>query len=215
MTVSAADLLNESYLSSRRKLISDLALPVQGGAPKGGTVYLCATDGELQVSFIQSNYMGFGSGIVVGETGIALQNRGACFVLEQGHPDQYSPAKKPFHTIIPGFLTRDSKPLGPFGVMGGHMQPQGHLQVVVSLEDYGMNPQAALDAPRWQWLEGLRVELEPAISDELAQQLRQRGHQISVQPEWAAFGRGQIILRPGEVFLAATEPRADGMALAY
>lgn len=215
MTVSAAGLLNPDYLAQRRSLIGEQALPVQAGAPQGGTVYLCAADGELQVSFIQSNYMGFGAGIVVDGTGISLQNRGAGFVLEEGHVNRYAPAKKPFHTIIPGFLTRDSKPLGPFGVMGGHMQPQGHLQVVVNLEDYGLNPQAALDAPRWQWKQGRQVELEPAVPLHVVQGLKERGHEVLLQSEWASFGRGQIILRPAEAFLAATEPRADGMALAW
>ncbi len=215
MTVSAADLLNPDYLAQRRSLIGEQALPVQAGAPQGGTVYLCAADGELQVSFIQSNYMGFGAGIVVDGTGISLQNRGAGFVLEEGHVNQYAPAKKPFHTIIPGFLTREGKPLGPFGVMGGHMQPQGHLQVVVNLEDYHMNPQAALDAPRWQWTRGLRVELEPAVPLHVVQGLKERGHEVVLQSEWASFGRGQMILKPAGAFLAATEPRTDGMALAW
>jgi len=215
MTVSAADLLDSEYLSQRRKLIGERALPIQAGAPKGGTVYLCAADGELQVSLIQSNYMGFGSGIVVDGTGISLQNRGACFVLEEGHPNQYAPAKKPFHTIIPGFLTQGGKPLGPFGVMGGHMQPQGHLQVVVNLQDYGMNPQAALDAPRWQWTHGLQIDLESSLPSDLVAGLKERGHEAVLPAESAAFGRGQMILRPHDAFLAATEHRADGMALAW
>jgi len=215
MTVSTAELLDPAYLSRRRRLIEERAQAVQAGAPRGGTVYLCTADGELQVSFIQSNYMGFGAGIVVDGTGISLQNRGAGFVLEEGHPNQYAPAKKPFHTIIPGFLTRDGKPLGPFGVMGGHMQPQGHLQVVVNLEDYGLNPQAALDALRWQWMRGLQVELEAGVPLHLAHGLKERGHDVVIQSEWASFGRGQIILKPAEAFLAATEPRADGTALAW
>ncbi|MDX2008489.1 MAG: gamma-glutamyltransferase family protein [Meiothermus sp.] len=215
MTVTAAELLNQGYLAERRRLIGDTALPVQAGAPKGGTVYLCAADGELQVSFIQSNYMGFGSGIVVDGTGISLQNRGACFVLDEGHPNQYAPDKKPFHTIIPGFLTRGGRPLGPMGVMGGHMQPQGHLQVVANLEDYGLNPQAALDAPRWQWISGRTVELEPSVPAHVIQGLRERGHEVVVQPEWGSFGRGQMILKPSAAFLAATEPRTDGTALAW
>ncbi|MER3482919.1 MAG: gamma-glutamyltransferase [Meiothermus sp.] len=215
MRMKAEHLLNDLYLAERRRLVQDSAQTVAGPTRKGGTVYLCAADGELQVSFIQSNYMGFGSGIVVDGTGISLQNRGACFVLEEGHPNQYAPAKKPFHTIIPAFLTKDGKPLGPFGVMGGHMQPQGHVQVVVGLEDYGLNPQAALDMPRWQWLEGNRVEVEPSVSPHIVQGLRERGHEVTVQPEWASFGRGEIILKPGESFLAATEPRTDGMALAW
>jgi len=215
MTVSPAELLDGEYLAQRRCLIGERALAVQAGAPRGGTVYLCAADGELQVSFIQSNYMGFGAGIVADGTGIALQNRGACFVLEEGHANRYAPAKKPFHTIIPGFLTRDGKPLGPFGVMGGHMQPQGHLQMVVNLEDYGLNPQAALDAPRWQWTRGLQVELEPSLHPHVIFGLEERGHEVVLQSEWASFGRGQMILKPKEAFLAATEPRADGLALAW
>lgn len=215
MTVQPTDMLNEAYLAQRRNLISESALPTQAGAPKGGTVYLCAADGELQISLIQSNYMGFGSGVVVDGTGISLQNRGACFTLQQGHPNQYAPSKKPFHTIIPGFLTREGKPLGPFGVMGGHMQPQGHLQVAVNLEDYHLNPQAALDAPRWQWIEGTQVELEQAVPSHVVEGLRERGHRIILQPEWASFGRGQMILKPDQVFLAASEPRTDGTALAW
>lgn len=215
MKVSPENLLHDLYLAERRRLIEDTASSVQTRIPRGGTVYLCAADGELEVSLIQSNYMGFGSGIVVDGTGISLQNRGACFVLEEGHPNQYAPSKKPFHTIIPGFLTRNGKPLGPFGVMGGHMQPQGHLQVVMGLEDYGLNPQAALDMPRWQWLEGKRVEVETSVPPHIIQGLRERGHEVAVQPEWASFGRGEIILKPGESFLAATEPRTDGMALAW
>lgn len=215
MTVSAPELLDPSYLAQRRTLIGERALPAQAGTPRGGTVYLCAADGELQVSLIQSNYMGFGAGILVAGTGISLQNRGAGFVLDEGHPNQYAPAKRPFHTIIPGFLTRQGRPLGPFGVMGGHMQPQGHLQVVVNLEDYGMNPQAALDAPRWQWRQGRQIDLEPSFPSHLVYGLKQRGHEVSLQTEWAAFGRGQIILRSKDAFLAASEPRADGLALAW
>jgi gamma-glutamyltranspeptidase/glutathione hydrolase len=178
-------------------------------------VYLCAADGELMVSFIQSNYMGFGSGVVIPETGIALQNRGACFSLEFNHPNLYAPGKRPFHTIIPGFLSKDGKPLGPFGVMGGHMQPQGHLQMVVNMQDYGLNPQAALDAPRWQWVQGKTVELESAAHTSIAQRLADRGHQIQMVAEGANFGRGQIILKDGETLIAASEPRADGLALAW
>jgi gamma-glutamyltranspeptidase/glutathione hydrolase len=215
MPVSSADLLNPEYLSKRAALIGDAALDAQVGSPRGGTVYLCAADGELMVSFIQSNYMGFGSGVVVPGTGIALQNRGACFDLTPNHPNRYAPGKRPFHTIIPGFLTRDGKPVGPFGVMGGHMQPQGHVQVVVNLEDYGMNPQTALDAPRWQWIRGREVQLESSLPASLAQRLADRGHQIQMMAEGGGFGRGQIILRESETLIAASEPRADGQALAW
>lgn len=215
MPITASEMLNGEYLAQRRSLITDQASLTQAGIPRGGTVYLCAADGELMVSFIQSNYMGFGSGIVVPDTGISLQNRGLGFSLEEGHPNQYAPGKRPFHTIIPGFLTRDGKPLGPFGVMGGHMQPQGHLQMVVNLVDYGLNPQAALDAPRWQWVEGLQVDLEASLPAHLVQGLAARGHQIRLQPEGGAFGRGQFVLRHGESLVGASEPRADGLALAW
>ncbi|RDI96161.1 gamma-glutamyltransferase family protein [Meiothermus sp. QL-1] len=215
MRLAPSALLDPARLAQRRGAIGERALFPSLAAPQGGTVYLAAADGELWVSFIQSNYMGFGSGIVVEGTGIALQNRGAGFVLEEGHPNRYAPSKRPFHTIIPGFLTREGKPLGPFGVMGGHMQPQGHLQVVVALADYGLNPQAALDAPRWQWVRGRVVELEPTFPLHAVQGLRERGHEVVLQPEWAQFGRGQIVLRHGGALLAATEPRADGMALAW
>jgi gamma-glutamyltranspeptidase/glutathione hydrolase len=215
MSVTAQDLLDPAYLTGRRGLITDLAAPTSVGIPRGGTVYLCAADGELMVSFIQSNYMGFGSGVVVPGTGISLQNRGLGFCLEEGHPNQYAPGKRPFHTIIPGFLTRDGQPLGPFGVMGGHMQPQGHLQMVVNLVDYGLNPQAALDAPRWQWVEGRKVDLEASLPAHVIQGLAERGHQVRLQPEGGAFGRGQFALRHGESLVGASEPRADGLALAW
>jgi gamma-glutamyltranspeptidase/glutathione hydrolase len=180
--------------------------------PKGGTVYLAAADSDLMVSFIQSNYMGFGSGILVPGTGIALHNRATGFTLEPGHANQIAPNKRPFHTIIPGFLTSNGQPLGAFGVMGGPMQPQGHLQVVVNLVDYGMNPQAALDAPRWQFVRDNLVLLESTVSQEIATALADRGHTIR---SGSFFGRGQMILRENGVLVAASEPRADGLALAW
>jgi gamma-glutamyltranspeptidase/glutathione hydrolase len=166
------------------------------------------------ISFIQSNYEGFGSGILIPGTGIALQNRGVGFTLEAGHPNQVAPAKRSFHTIIPGFLTQGSQPLGPFGVMGGPMQPQGHLQVVINMADYGMNPQAALDAPRWKFIAHKRVLLEQTVPRHIALALAQRGHDIHVSAEGSQFGKGQIILRDQGVLVAASEPRADGLALA-
>jgi gamma-glutamyltranspeptidase/glutathione hydrolase len=166
------------------------------------------------VSFIQSNYQGFGSGILIPGTGIALQNRGVGFTLEAGHPNQLAPAKRSFHTIIPGFLTQDGQPLGPFGVMGGPMQPQGHLQVVVNLADYGMNPQSALDAPRWQFVSGNRVLLEQSVPRHVALALAERGHDVQVSAEGREFGKGQIILSREGVLVAASEPRGDGLALA-
>ena len=215
MEISESLLLDKTYAAQRRQLISDTAIPLaKFGLPQGGTVYLAAADRELMVSFIQSNYMGFGSGILVPGTGIALHNRGYGFSLEEGHPNQIGPGKRPFHTIIPGFLTQDGQPLGPFGVMGGSMQPQGHLQVVVNQADYGMNPQAALDAPRWQFVSGNTVLLEQSVPQAVALALAQRGHNIQIGAE-AGFGKGQIILRQGGVLVAASEPRADGLALAW
>jgi gamma-glutamyltranspeptidase / glutathione hydrolase len=152
----------------------------------------------------------------VPETGIALHNRGHGFVTGDGHPNRLAPRKRPYHTIIPAFLTRDGDAVGPFGVMGGFMQTQGHLQMVVNTLDYGMNPQASIDAPRWRWDEGRTVTLEPAVSDEIAEGLRARGHDIQREEPTGSFGRGQIIWRlPDGGYLAGSESRADGLAAGY
>jgi gamma-glutamyltranspeptidase/glutathione hydrolase len=215
LNVSVEQLLDKAYAAQRRQLIGSQAISLaQPGLPKGGTVYLAAADGEMMVSFIQSNYMGFGSGILIPGTGIALQNRGAGFTLEAGHPNQVEPAKRPFHTIIPSFLTQDNQPLGPFGVMGGPMQPQGHLQVVVNLADYGMNPQAALDAPRWQFISGNTVLVEQAVPPSVVSALAEHRHDVQLSADVGKFGKGQIVLRQEGVLVAASEPRADGLALA-
>ena len=156
-------LLDPGYLAERAKLIrpdraSDFG---HGSPPRGGTIYLSAADERgMMVSFIQSNYMGFGSGIVVPGTGVSLQNRGYCFSLDAAHPNCVAPRKRPFQTIIPAFLTRDGQPQMSFGVMGGNMQPQGHLQTLVRMLDYGQNPQAACDAPRWKVNRGLEMDAE-------------------------------------------------------
>ena len=135
-------------------------------------MYLATADEEgNMVSYIQSNYMGFGSGIVVPGTGIALQNRGHDFTLNESHPNFIEPGKRTFHTIIPGFLTRDGQAVGAFGVMGGYMQPQGHFQVVTNTIDYLLNPQAALDMPRWQWIKGKTVHVEPEFPNYLEEHL--------------------------------------------
>ncbi len=215
LQVPSSQLLSLDYAASRRSLIGENAIATASpGLPKGGTVYLAAADGELMVSFIQSNYMGFGSGILPAGTGIALQNRGYGFTLESGHSNQVAPGKRPLHTIIPGFLTQDNQPIGPFGVMGGSMQPQGHLQVVVNLVDYGMNPQAALDAPRWRFVSGSTVLLEPTVAQDVLKSLHERGHDVRQSPE-EFFGCGQIILRLNQVLTAASEPRADGLTIAW
>ena len=214
--VPVAGLLSDDYLAERAKLIGDRAgRPERGEPNRGGTVYLCAADRDgMMVSFIQSNYMGFGSGVVVPSHGISLQNRGACFVLDPEHPNVAAPGKRPRHTIIPGFLTRGGEPLGPFGVMGGEMQPQGHLQVITGMVDHGLNPQAALDAPRWRVERDWAVKVEPHVPQEVVAGLRGLGHQVDVERSRMGFGRGQIILRSEDgVYAAGSEPRADGCAV--
>ena len=218
MSCSSADLLNQDYLRQRRQLIGGSAREaVPGTLPHGGTVYLAAADSSgLMVSFIQSNYMGFGSGLVVPNFGISLNNRGHCFTLEEGHPNRLEGRKRPYHTIIPGFLTRNEKPIGPFGIMGGFMQPQAHLQIIINFIDYGLNPQAALDAPRWQWLSGKKVILEPEFQPSLITALRRRGHEASLETDYGHFGRGQIIsVNEHGVFTAGTEKRCDGHIAAW
>ncbi|GAA1032389.1 gamma-glutamyltransferase family protein [Virgisporangium ochraceum] len=216
MRVTSDALLDADYLARRRGLITDkAATPPPGDPARGGTVYLCTADGDgMMVSLIQSNYMGFGSYVVAPGTGFTLQNRGAGFALDADHPNAAAPSKRPFHTIIPGFLTRGGDAVGPFGVMGGHMQPQGHLQVVLSTVDDGLDPQAALDRPRWYWHAGRTVQVEPHLDGVDA--LRARGHEVTVVAEPTGFGYGQAIWRsPAGGYVAGTEPRADGAALGY
>ncbi|WP_337844734.1 gamma-glutamyltransferase family protein [Thermus sp.] len=214
MEVAPEAFLSEAYAAERRRLIGERALPLAlPGLRPGGTVYLAAADGELVVSLIQSNYQGFGSGVLVPGTGIALHNRGLGFALEEDHPNRVGPGKRPFHTIIPGFLFREGKPLGAFGVMGGFMQPQGHVQVVLALA-HGLNPQAALDRPRWQVTPSGEVLLEPGVPQAVALSLKDLGHRVRYELEPAAFGRGQVAFRLGEALLGASDPRAEGLALA-
>ncbi|MGZ4123190.1 MAG: gamma-glutamyltransferase family protein [Tumebacillaceae bacterium] len=219
MKVRVEDLLSEAYADERRKLIGTQALtPFAGEPPRGGTVYLCTADGEgNMVSYIQSNYMGFGSGLVVPGTGIALQNRGHNFSLDPLHDNCLEPEKKTYHTIIPGFLTKGNEAVGPFGVMGGFMQPQGHVQVVMNTVDFHLNPQAALDAPRWQWLKGKTVEVEHSTPEHIVASLARRGHDVRWALGGGGFGRGQIIWRNPEsgVLAGGTEPRTDGQIAAW
>ncbi|MBM7615943.1 gamma-glutamyltransferase [Alkaliphilus hydrothermalis] len=213
MKVKVEELLSEEYGAERRKLIgSEAILPEAGTPPKGGTVYLATADGEgNMVSFIQSNYMGFGSGLVVPDTGIALQNRGHNFSMDENHHNALAPGKRTFHTIIPGFLTKDGKAVGPFGVMGGFMQPQGHLQVVMNTIDFNLNPQAALDAPRWHWSKEKRIDVEKTMAPEIQAALKKKGHDLIEAEESGVFGRGQIIWRDEKGVLAGgTESRTDG-----
>ncbi len=212
MATSLEALLSPAYGRERAKLIGDTAcMPEPGHPPNGGTVYLATADGEgNMVSFIQSNYMGFGSGLVVPGTGIALQNRGHTFSLDENHINHLEPGKRTYHTIIPGFLTKGGNPVGPFGVMGGYMQPQGHLQVVMNTVDFGMNPQAALDAPRWQWMKDNEISFEWNTPQDIVLGLANKGHVVNVAADSAGFGRGQIIWRlQNGVLAGGTESRTD------
>jgi gamma-glutamyltranspeptidase/glutathione hydrolase len=211
------ELLSRAYADRRRTLIGDTAgVPAPGDPAKGGTVYLCTADADgRMVSLIQSNYAGFGAHVAIPGYGFGLQNRGAGFSVEPGHPNVVAGRKRPYHTIIPGFLTRAGRPVGPFGVMGGHMQPQGHVQLVMSTVDDGLDPQAALDAPRWYWQAGRELFVEPGLGAEAVDALRRRGHDVTVE-ESARYGYGQAIWRgPGDGYVAGSEPRADGCAVGY
>lgn len=220
MDIPVGHLLGEDYLRTRANLIDmTKAQNVRHGLPKkGGTVYLTAADaGGLMVSFIQSNYYGFGSGVVVPGTGISLQNRGAGFTLQKGHPNEVGPAKRPFHTIIPGFVMKNQRPLMSFGVMGGPMQPQGHAQMMVRMFDFGQNPQTASDAPRWRVLDGLRVAVEHGFKAEVLSELENRGHQLHLSsPEQDfSFGGAQLILKTKGGYVAGSDHRKDGAAVGF
>ena len=221
MLVSPASLIDGDYLKRRAALIDPLRAgdPGHGTPGRGGTVCLSVGDRDgLMISFIQSNYMGFGSGIVVPGTGISLQNRGAGFTLRPGHANEVGPRKRPFHTIIPGFaMDGDGAPLMAFGLMGGPMQAQGHLQLALRILAYGQNPQAAADAPRWRVLSGRRVAVEPRMGAQLIEGLKARGHEILVERPEAlfAFGGAQIVMRNGSGYVAGSDPRKDGQALAW
>ena len=214
MAVSADRLLDPDYLRQRAALVDpQRAQPASAGTPRGGTVYLTAADeAGMMVSMIQSNYLGFGSGVVVPGTGIALQNRGANFVATPGHPNQVGPGKRPYQTIIPGFLTRDGAPVMSFGVMGGTMQPQGHVQVVSRIVDHAQNPQAACDAPRFRWYQGLDVNCEKGFPAETLDELRRRGHRLTATGDYQQFGSCQAIWRLDDGYLAVSDPRRDGQA---
>jgi gamma-glutamyltranspeptidase/glutathione hydrolase len=219
--ITSEHLLDPAYLASRAKLIDgQKARDFNSGSPRqGGTVCLCAADSEgMMISFIQSNYAGFGSGVVVPETGIHLQNRGCGFSLEQGHPNQVGPGKRPFHTIIPAFLMADEKPRMAFGVMGGMMQAQGHVQMVLRTQLWGQDVQTAADAPRWRVTEGLGVSCEAAIEAHVLEKLSSMGHEILVEEPDLAFGFGcaQLIqCQGGGGYAGGSHPRKDGGAVGY
>ena len=225
--ITAADLLSNAYLSERAKLIDPRRAQdfAHGTPPKGGTVYLSTADESgMMVSLIQSNYMGFGSGIVVPGTGVSLQNRGHGFTLQDGHPNQVAPGHRPFHTIIPGFLTRTEngvvKPQMSFGVMGGNMQPQGHLQTLVRMLVHHQQPQAACDAPRWKVATGLSVDFESTMAPDLVNGLKSLGHQfVATADSYMDYGSGQFIWKLSDDrengYVAASDSRRDGHAAGY
>jgi len=217
MPVRPERLLDKEYLKQRATLIDrKRAKSADAGTPNGGTVYLTAADASgMMVSMIQSNYMGFGSGVVVGKTGISLQNRGANFAVAQSHPNQVGPNKRPYHTIIPGFVTKDGAPVMSFGVMGGSMQPQGHVQVLVRIADHGQNPQAACDGPRFRWVHGVEVSCENGFPQSTLDELRQRGHDLVAVDDYNQFGSCQAIWRLDGGYFAASDPRRDGQAAAF
>jgi len=217
MTVRPEHLLDKEYLRQRAMLIDrERAQPASAGTPRGGTVYLTAADASgVMVSMIQSNYLGFGSGVVVPGTGISLQNRGADFTVAPGHPNQVGPNKRPYHTIIPGFVSKDGAPVMSFGVMGGPMQPQGHVQVVARIVDQGQNPQAACDGPRFRWAQGLQVHCEKGFPPSTLDELWRRGHQLVTTDDYNQFGSCQAIWRLDDGYLAVSDPRRDGQAAGF
>jgi gamma-glutamyltranspeptidase / glutathione hydrolase len=219
MQVTNAQMLDPAYLASRAKSIDmKRAQEHEAGVPKdGGTIYLATADERgMMLSYIQSNYMGFGSGVVVPGTGISLQNRGAGFNLKAGHPNQVGPGKRPFHTIIPGFLTRGGQPVMSFGVMGGNVQPQGHIQMIIRLVDYNQNPQACSDAPRWVVNADFSVSLEDTVPGAIKEELARRGHRIvpSDRPMFG-FGGAQLIHRLDDGYIGASDHRKDGGAIGF
>jgi gamma-glutamyltranspeptidase/glutathione hydrolase len=223
MEVTPDQMLDDAYLASRAKLIDrNRATAFGPGRPaSGGTIYLTAADENgMMVSFIQSNYMGFGSGVVVPGTGISLQNRGYGFSMDPVSPNVVDGGKRPFHTIIPGFLMRDGAPVMSFGVMGGDMQPQGHLQTVVRMLDYDQQPQAACCAPRWKLNRDFTLDLEGGIPPEVVQGLTDKGHELkAVNDPYMDFGAGQFICRlsddPARGYVAASDSRRDGQAVGF
>jgi gamma-glutamyltranspeptidase/glutathione hydrolase len=228
MAMPPEALLDPAYLAGRAKLIDPRRAQVfEAGTPgdvhrRGGTIYLTAADETgMMVSFIQSNYMGFGSGVVIPEYGVSLQNRGHGFSLNPASPNVVAPGKRPFHTIIPAFLTQGGRPVMSFGVMGANMQPQGHVQTLLRMLHHGQNPQTACDAPRWRFNQGLSINVEGHMPAETVQGLRALGHQIeALSDSYQDFGAGQFIWRLADDvatqgYVAASDPRRDGAAVGY
>ena len=219
--VDEAALLDPEYLKSRAALIdANKAQDFGAGAPKqGGTVLLNVGDASgMMVSFIQSNYAGFGSGVVVPGTGVSMQNRGFGFTTQDGHPNQVAPGKRPFHTIIPGFAMKNGAPLMAFGMMGGPIQAQGHMQLLLRTQLWDQDPQTAADAPRWRAIEGLAVACEPSMPADLLDGLKALGHAIQIEAPDNAFGFGgaQLVQRNAAGgYAAGSDPRKDGQAAGF
>jgi gamma-glutamyltranspeptidase/glutathione hydrolase len=218
MTVEPSELLRDVFLKEQAAAIrmDRASFPSATIPHDGGTVYLTAADEQgMMVSYIQSNYWGFGSGIVIPGTGISLQSRGAGFTLESGHPNRVAGGKRPFHTIIPGFVMKDGAPLISFGVMGAHMQAQGHLQMMIRMVAGRQNPQAAADAPRWYLDEDSRLSLEPGFGKHIREELMKRGHLLTDGAPTSVYGGAQIIHRMPTGYCAGSDPRKDGQAVGY
>ncbi len=234
MRINIDELLHSDYGLERAQQIQKTATdPLPLNQYKGGTVYLATADSEgNMVSYIQSNYTGFGSGVVVPNTGIALQNRGACFNTKPDHPNCVEPKKLSYHTIIPGFIIPNNHensqecdsafgPFGPFGMMGGYIQPQGHIMLMHRTLNNHLNPQAALDAPRFRWINGRTIQVEHNFPHSLAYALKRKGHDICYgQVDDTDFGRGQIIWQQRDKqnnisYMGGTEPRTDGQIAAF
>ena len=218
MRVTPEELLEPGSLARAAAKITDsaMSLPPASLPISLDTVYLSAADASgMMVSFIQSNYYGFGSGIVIPETGISMQNRGWGFSLDPNHPNCVAPGKRPFHTIIPGFVTEGGQPRMSFGVMGGPMQAQGHVQMMLRMFDHGQNPQAASDAPRWHVYPNFRVGLEPGFPEAVATELAQRGHSITFDTAGRTFGGAQLILKTHDGYVGGSDHRKEGMAAGF
>ena len=218
--IKDSHLLDQAYLASRARLIDRTkasSFPV--GAPKdGGTVCLATGDANgMMVSYIQSNYSGFGSGVAVPRTGISLQNRGFGFTTQFNHPNQVGPRKRPFHTIIPGFVMGESEPIMAFGLMGGPMQAQGHLQMMLRTQVWHQDPQTAADAPRWRVISGLNMAVESSMNPAVVQRLSDLGHIVVAEAPDASFGFGgaQLVHRIESGYAAGSDPRKDGHAAGF
>jgi gamma-glutamyltranspeptidase / glutathione hydrolase len=223
LDMSAEGMLTDEFIAERRNHLdpSRAQVRVDPGPLRmqSETIYLAAADAEgNMVSFINSNYDYFGSGIVVPGTGFALHNRGAGFTLTPGRPNTVAPGKRPFHTLIPGFVTRTAEgreeAYMSFGLMGGGMQAQGHVQFLLNYFVFGMDLQAAIDAPRFRHFDGLRVALEAPVGDSVRAALTAMGHELIDEPP-GAFGGAQAIVRLPRGYAAGSDPRKDGMTVGY